>query len=126
MTAAAREKQLFGKTAPRPGRYVSSQYARFGKQIPQLIFIFGKRRHGIGIHQQNQIIAAFYAGFQIPVRLSAEPLGMVPLDGGSKAAGKGKANPAAGQAVFQRKKFRPAAAGTLSPVKHLPDVIPSL
>jgi hypothetical protein len=74
-----------------------------------------------GVDQQDQIIAAAQAGFQVPVCLPSQPPGMISLYGVSKASGEGKANPVAGQPVLQRVQFCPTARYPPAFVKNLPD-----
>ena len=71
--------------------------------------------------QQDQIITATQAGFQVPVSLSSKTLCVISLYGVSKATGEGKANPVTGQFVLQHIKFCPTASYPPAFVKNLPN-----
>jgi hypothetical protein len=62
----------------------------------------------------------------MPPGFPAKPPGAVPLYRIPKTTGKGKTNPAAGQAVFKHKQFCAAAAKGPSPAKNRPNIAPSL
>jgi len=88
----------------------------------QLLHALRKNRGRLfGIDQQDQIIAATQAGFQVPVCLSPQTPGVISLYGVSKAPKEGKANPVAGQLVLKHVKFCPTASYPPALVKNLPN-----
>ena len=62
----------------------------------------------------------------MPVGLPAKPPGPVSFHRVPETPGKRKTYPVAGQAVFQHKELRAAAAESLTPAENFPNLVPSL